>query len=109
MDMLPTDEQEEIVSSVSSFLSAELPIARVRELFRADSSIDRAIWAKCAGLGWFGLGLSEAAGGVGYGLPEEALLFREIGRHLSPGPFLATVLAARVAAAAGLSDLVTAI
>jgi len=109
MDMLPTDEQEEIVSSVSSFLSAELPIPKVRAMFTAGSSIDRDVWSKCAGLGWFGLGLSEAAGGVGYGLAEEALLFREIGRHLAPGPFLSTLLAARVATAAGLGDLAQAL
>src|SRR5690606_17727986 len=37
----------------------------------------------------------------GAGLADEVLLFREIGRADAPGPFLATVLAARVAAFGG--------
>src|SRR5438445_397760 len=98
MDLLPSPEQEEIVAAVDSFLRAEFPITSVRARFGEPSSVDRRAWAQCASLGWFGLGLPEGSGGVGYGLPEEALLSRELGRHLTPGPFLATVLAARVAA-----------
>lgn len=97
MDLLPTPEQDEIISSVSSFLRAELPMARVRELQASGLQVDDDVWRRCAALGWFSLGLPERLGGVGYGLAEEALLFREIGRHLAPGPFLATLLAARVA------------
>ncbi len=97
MDLLPTPEQEEIVSSVATLLAAEMPMTRVRELHADDAGVDESVWASCAAQGWFGLGLPEAGGGVGYGLAEEALLFREIGRHLAPGPMLPTVLGARVA------------
>jgi alkylation response protein AidB-like acyl-CoA dehydrogenase len=97
MDLLPTSEQEEIVSSVATLLAAQLPITRVRELHAEPAGVDESVWAACAAQGWFGLGLAEAEGGVGYGLAEEALLFREIGRHLAPGPMLSTVLGARVA------------
>jgi len=109
MDLLPSAEQAEIAASIASFLGKELPMTRVRELGAQPSSRDAATWRTCAELGWFGLGLPEQAGGVGYGLAEEALLFREIGRFLAPGPFLATVLGARVAAAAGAHDLAAAI
>jgi alkylation response protein AidB-like acyl-CoA dehydrogenase len=97
MDLLPTPEQDEIVSSVSTLLAAQLPMTRVRELHADEAGIDESVWAACAAQGWFGLGLAEADGGVGCGLAEEALLFREVGRHLAPGPMLATVLGARVA------------
>jgi alkylation response protein AidB-like acyl-CoA dehydrogenase len=63
------------------------------------------VWAECASLGWFGLGLDEASGGVGYGATEEALLHREIGRHLTAGPVMATALAAHLAAGAGDSTM----
>ncbi len=103
MDLLPSPEQAEIADSAHHFLAAQLPMTAVRA--SADrAGVDRDLWARVAGLGWFGLGLDEAAGGVGYGLPEEVLLFREIGRFLAPGPFVATALAARVAAAAGASS-----
>jgi alkylation response protein AidB-like acyl-CoA dehydrogenase len=96
MDLLPTPEQEAIASTVATLLADRLPMSRVRELHDDEVGIDAEVWATCAEQGWFGLGLPEAEGGVGYGLAEEALLFREIGRHLVPGPMLATVLAARV-------------
>ncbi len=97
MDLLPTPEQEEIATSVATLLGTRLPMARVRELHDDDAGVDADVWLTCAAQGWFGLGLAESGGGVGYGLAEEALLFREIGRHLAPGPMLASVLAARVA------------
>ena len=96
MNLLPTPEQDQITESVRAFLTKELPT-------------DERTWRRCAGLGWFGLGLDESHGGVGYGLAEETLLFRELGRHLTPGPFLATVLGARLAAHAGEAGIAAAI
>ena len=43
----------------------------------------------------------EDIGGLGLGLDDEVLLFRELGRQLVPGPFIASVLGARLAALAG--------
>jgi alkylation response protein AidB-like acyl-CoA dehydrogenase len=80
IDLLPSEEHEEIMASVRTVLAK-----------------DETSWTDYAELGWFGLGLPEALGGVGYGLAEEALLFREIGRHLASGPFLGTTLGARIA------------
>jgi alkylation response protein AidB-like acyl-CoA dehydrogenase len=97
MDLLLTDEQQEIAEAAASFLAGQLPIARIRDLIETDDPVDGASWAGAADQGWFALGLSEDDGGVGFALADEALLFREIGRSLAPGPYLATVLAARVA------------
>ena len=105
MNLLPSPEQQEIVSTVAAFLAKQFPISRIREIRAHPSTHDPATWTHCAELGWFGLGLAEEHGGVGYGLIEEALLFREIGRHLAPGPFLACTLGARVAASAGREEL----
>jgi alkylation response protein AidB-like acyl-CoA dehydrogenase len=101
MDLLPSQEQLEIVAAAASFLGKELPVARIRERRHEPSAVDLRVWARCAGLGWFGLTVPEEDGGVGYSLVEETLLFREIGRGLASGPFVATALAARVASAAG--------
>lgn len=59
-------------------------------------------WRRCGEMGWFGLSVPAASGGVGYRLAEEVVLFTELGRRLAPGPFLGTVLAARLTAASGL-------
>jgi alkylation response protein AidB-like acyl-CoA dehydrogenase len=108
MDLLPSGEQAEIADSARRFLAAEVPMTAVRA--RADQDgVDRGLWGRVGALGWFSLGLDEASGGVGYGLPEEVLLCREIGRSLAPGPFVASALGARLAAASGAPDAAAAI
>jgi alkylation response protein AidB-like acyl-CoA dehydrogenase len=56
-------------------------------------------------MGWFALGVPESRGGVGFGPVEEFALFRQLGRHLTPGPFIPTVIAGWVAAAIDDADL----
>jgi alkylation response protein AidB-like acyl-CoA dehydrogenase len=109
MDLLPSPEQAEIESAAAGFLATYAPVSRTRALMGEPASVDPAVWSGAAELGWFGLGLPEVAGGVGCGLADEAVLFREIGRSLAGGPFLATVLAARVAWSAGDAALTDAI
>jgi alkylation response protein AidB-like acyl-CoA dehydrogenase len=109
MDLTTSPEQDEIISSSAAFLRDRMPITRIRALFDEPSNVDDAAWGGAAELGWFFLGLPEANGGVGFGLADEVHLFREIGRGLATGPFLSTVLAARVAAFAGDAALAEAI
>ncbi|MBK6970294.1 MAG: acyl-CoA/acyl-ACP dehydrogenase [Candidatus Microthrix sp.] len=117
MDLLPTDEQAEIASTVHNALEAAFPL-NDRDRFDVigaqetllsgerpgggDPLIDDARWAGFGELGWFSLGLAEADGGVGYGLAEEVLLAEELGRQVAPGPFVAQIVASRLAAAAQL-------
>jgi alkylation response protein AidB-like acyl-CoA dehydrogenase len=105
VDLLPSPEQIEIVDVVAGFLADTFPTDTLRERATAEASFDAATWIACGELGWFALGLPEELGGVGYGMVEEALVFRELGRHLAPGPFVATALGARLAAVAGESVL----
>ena len=109
MNLLPSDEQQEIISVVRSFLAARLPTSSIRDRRNKSSCIAGDVWSECGALGWFGLGLDEQFGGIGYGMAEQALLLREIGRHLASGPFIATILGARVAALAGERDVARAI
>jgi alkylation response protein AidB-like acyl-CoA dehydrogenase len=103
MDLLPSPEQIEIIDSSAAFLAARMPVTRTRQLFEAGvlPAVDSQSWAAAAELGWFALGLPVESGGVGCGLADEVLLFREIGRVVAPGPFVSTVLGARVAALGG--------
>jgi alkylation response protein AidB-like acyl-CoA dehydrogenase len=102
MDLMTTAEQDEIASTVAAYLAARLPVVgRGRDHVTRGPEIDDDVWRECAELGWLSLGLPEHAGGVGYSLVEEMLLFRELGRAVAPGPFLPGVLAAHLAAAAG--------
>ena len=106
MDLLPTDEQSEIVSTVRTQLERDFDLHTLAQTADfADTAISPELWQRCAELGWFGLGLEEDLGGVGYTVVEEALLFAELGAHATPGPFLATVLATRLAASSGQDEL----
>jgi alkylation response protein AidB-like acyl-CoA dehydrogenase len=105
MDLLPTDEQDEIIATVRAQLDREFDLHALAASDGAAQVVDDALWQRCAELGWFGLGLSESLGGVGYTLVEEALLFAELGAHATPGPFLPAVLGARLAALAGAEGL----
>ena len=107
MDLLPSPEQTEIIDSSASFVANRIPITRTRDLFEAGMvpAVDGAAWNGAAELGWFILGLPADLGGIGAGLVDEVLLLREIGRGLAPGPFIGTLLGARVAAFGGASDL----
>jgi alkylation response protein AidB-like acyl-CoA dehydrogenase len=109
VNLLPSAEQDEIVTSSASFLATTLPVSRVRALVAEPENVDADVWRSCGDLGWFALGLSEDAGGVGGSLADEVLLFREIGRSLAPGPYVATVLGARVATLGAAPDLAAAI
>ncbi|MCU1400673.1 MAG: acyl-CoA dehydrogenase protein, partial [Acidimicrobiales bacterium] len=53
-----------------------------------------------AGLGWLGLHIAEADGGSGYGLEELVVVVEELGRAVAPGPFVPTVIASAIIAAA---------
>ena len=105
MDLMPTAEQDAIRDSVRTFLAAELPMSRVRALCGAAPDAYDALWRAAAELGFFGLALPEAAGGAGYALTEEMVLFEELGRLLAPGPWLGSVLAAHALADAGHAAL----
>jgi alkylation response protein AidB-like acyl-CoA dehydrogenase len=105
VDLLPDDDQAQIAHEVRDLLTRESPPARLRELPAEGPVADPKLWRLAADQGWFGLGISEDAGGAGLGRPEQTLLFRELGRQLTPGPFLGTVLAAHLADEAGDTDL----
>jgi alkylation response protein AidB-like acyl-CoA dehydrogenase len=96
MDLLPTDEQAEILSSVRQVLADRAPIG--------EPLSDR-LWSSAAEQGWFGLGIAESDGGVGYGPVEETLLAIELGRVAAPGPFLAGIVGVHYAAAVGDTQL----
>jgi alkylation response protein AidB-like acyl-CoA dehydrogenase len=98
IDLVPTDDQKAIAEGVAAFLDDKLSLERFRA---AGQGAPDDHWAELAELGALGISVPEAAGGVGAGLPEDLLVFREFGRRLLSPAVLATRLAAGAAAAAG--------
>ncbi len=105
MDLLLDEEQSQIVDSTASFARKELPLERLHEKTRASDFVDDSVWSRIAGMGWLGMTLSEASGGVGYSEIEEMLVFHELGRVCAPLEIMSTVLAAKIGDAAGQHEL----
>ena len=100
VDLNPTEDQRLIVDSVETLLTRALPVERLRRSSEFAGAAERAIWADLVALGLFGFGLPESAGGVGYGVPEEVLAARSLGRYCASSSVIATMVAVHMAAAA---------
>lgn len=109
MNLLPDADQNQLLDTAVEFLINEAPVQGGETAAAMRARLARPFWKKIADLGWIGLGLEEDYGGVGLTLAEEALFFREFGRHLLPPTILGAVLGARVAAQSGAEELAAAI
>jgi len=104
MDLLPSSEQEQIVDTIRRFLITEAPVSRLRE-HGALGNPDAFLWPQIGNLGFFGLSLDEELAGIGLSSAEEALVYREFGRHLISVGVFGLTLGARIAAIAGEAEL----
>jgi alkylation response protein AidB-like acyl-CoA dehydrogenase len=92
------DELDELRATVRAFLAEECPPAVVRRLMADPTAHDADLWRRLAGeLGLTGLAVPEEHGGAGCGLTELAVICEELGRALTPVPYLATAVLAAYA------------
>ncbi|QKG21914.1 acyl-CoA dehydrogenase [Actinomadura verrucosospora] len=96
-----TEEHRDLRDAVRALTSRRVTPAAVRAAVDAGTEEAPAFWDDLAGQGLLGLHLPEDAGGAGYGLVELAVVVEELGRAITPGPFLPTVLASAVLHRAG--------
>jgi alkylation response protein AidB-like acyl-CoA dehydrogenase len=87
-----SEDQEALQRAAREFLARECPPGLVRETAKTPDGVPRALYGKMAELGWMGLVVPEAQGGLGLGSLELALVCEELGRAAAPGPFLGTQL-----------------
>lgn len=97
MDLLPDEEQEAIATAAAAVLRDLGYPTRANDLAEAGTARDEELWKLAVQLGWIGLGVPSDRGGIGYGLPEQVVLVRELGRFLAIGPFVAGMVAAQIA------------
>ena len=101
MALVLNQEQSMLRDSARAFLAAQGPVAHLRAL--RDSHDARgyspSLWAQCAEMGFAGVLVAESHGGLGLGLTDAAVIAAELGRTLTPTPFLSSaVLGARMLA-----------
>ena len=92
MDLGFSEEQEMLRKASREFLEKECPKSLVQEMEKRETGYPPELWEKMSNLGWMGLVLPEAYGGVGGSFLDLVILLEEMGRALLPGPFFSTVV-----------------
>jgi alkylation response protein AidB-like acyl-CoA dehydrogenase len=96
MAMILNDEQAALRDSARGFMKTEAPVSHFRK-FRDMSCKDgfsHGLWKQFAEMGFTGALIPEADGGLGMGHVEAGIVLEEIGRNLTPSPFLTTSVVA---------------
>ncbi len=107
MPLYHNDDQQMLADTAREFIKAKAPVSHLRE-FRDKNCKDgfsHALWRQFGELGFNGILISEADGGLGMGHYEAGIILEEIGRNLSPSPFLTTAVAGVEALNGGTADM----
>lgn len=91
--------------SVAGVLAEQCASTHVHAFIDGKTPLDRDLWSQAAALGWLGVGIPEAHGGLGLGCHGLAILHGELGAQAAPGPYLATLSAARAIAECGSDEV----
>ncbi len=94
--MTLTDDQRMLQDSVAPFMAEEGAIKRQLRHWRDSGCTDgfgTELWQQFAALGLTGILIPEAQGGAGLGMVEASVVLEEVGRNLTPSPFLTTAVA----------------
>lgn len=96
MPLYLNDEQAMLRDTARDFVAEHAPVSHMRALRDAGdpTGFSRDLWRQFAELGLTGILIPEAQGGLGLGHVEAGVVLEEIGRNLSPSPFLATAVGA---------------
>lgn len=104
MSIAITDDHRALADTVADFLVKHDSRGAARALLEAEQETSPAFFGEAAALGWLGLHVPEAHGGSGYGIEELVVVVEQLGRAIAPGPFVPTVIASAVIAAAGSDE-----
>ena len=92
MALVLTEEQSMLRDSARGFIGDHAPAAHLRKLRDERDAVgfSRELWKEFASMGFAGIFVPEEHGGSGLGHVEAGVVMEEIGRNLTPSPFLAT-------------------
>ncbi len=108
MALYHTEDQAMLAETVTGFVAEHGAIKpQLRRLRDAQdpAGYDMALWKQFAEMGLTGILVAEADGGLGLGHVEAGIVLREIGRNLTPSPFLATAVVGATALGAASDEL----
>src|SRR5436190_1247782 len=101
MTIAITDEHRALGTTAADLLLKRDARGAARALLEAPIEELPELWSDVVDLGWLGLHLPEAHGGSGFGLEELVVVVEELGRAVTPGPFVPTVIVSAFVEAAG--------
>ncbi len=103
MELLSEDQQL-IADSAAGFLRDGHSIAAFRAFRETGDDSNSAILGELAAMGWMGIVIPEALGGVGLGYRAAGLIAEELGRNLTVSPFMSSAILAGTALASAVGD-----
>ena len=108
MPLYHDDDQTMLADTASQFMAEEGAIAKQLRHWRDRECKDgfgHALWKQMAEMGFTGILVPEADGGLGMGHVEAGIVLEEIGRNLTPSPFLTSSVIAASALGQASDDL----
>ncbi|WP_448661590.1 acyl-CoA dehydrogenase family protein [Sphingomonas sp. CJ20] len=87
-----TSEQRDLQGEFERVFFAEATPERARIAAEGADGWDRILWAELSALGWLGVAVDEAQGGVGQGPLALCLVAESFGRRLAAIPFAGAIL-----------------
>lgn len=104
MDVDLTSDQQQLVAGARAFLGDTCTPDVVRAAWGDERRRDSTRWKELADVGFLGVGIPQAYGGLGLGDLEVLLVLEEAGRTALPGPLLETSVAAMTIAEVGTAE-----
>ncbi len=104
MPLILTEEQTMLQEAADGFLNDNAPIAHFRQLRDSHDAdgVSRDLWRAFGEMGFAGVIIPEAHGGLGLGAVEAGVIAESLGRTLTPSPFMGSaILSAKVLADGG--------
>jgi len=107
MTLILDDSHIMLRDSAAGYLRKHGNVAQLRGLRDGDDThgFEPKLWAGLGEMGFIGVLVSEADGGLGLGHVEAGLILEEMGRNLTASPFLSTSIGAVTALSAGVPHL----
>ena len=105
MDFAIGEDRQMLADTMKRFFAKEFDWEKRLKVIETEHGFDRAMWGTLAELGVLGALFPEDAGGFGGSAFDIGTVFGEVGRAIATGPYLGTLMAGRLLAAAGESEV----
>lgn len=92
MALILNEEQQMLRDSAKTFIQENSPVSALRQLRDNDEEWSPELWASMAEMGWAGITIPEAYGGLDFGYAGAGLIVEECGRTLASSPLVSTSL-----------------